>query len=221
MFEAVAVNKIENALISHVSHPRFSRALAPRLSVLILLLAVALMTTSCGTVAQAAGAQNGTQNNLQVSGNLPAGTVNQSYNAVLAVSGGSSPYQFSVKTGVLPPGISLNAATGAFSGTPTTAGNFSFEVIVTDSPLHDQGNRTFVIDVGEVGSGGNVKVSVSPTSATLFSKQKQQFTATVSATPNTASDMVGNSRLDQCQRPLHRTDSNLANQRGRHRYQQC
>jgi len=186
MFEAVAVNKIENALISHVSHPRFSRALAPRLSVLILLLAVALMTTSCGTVAQAAGAQNGTQNNLQVSGNLPAGTVNQSYNAVLAVSGGSSPYQFSVKTGVLPPGISLNAATGAFSGTPTTAGNFSFEVIVTDSPLHDQGNRTFVIDVGDVGSGGNVKVSVSPTNATLFSSQRQQFTATVSGTSNTA-----------------------------------
>ena len=31
---------------------------------------------------------------------LPAGTVNESYNAVLAVSGGSSPYHFSVKTGV-------------------------------------------------------------------------------------------------------------------------
>ena len=179
MFEAVAITKIENTLLSH---SRFSRALAPRLGVLILLLAIALMTTSCGTVAQAAGAQN----DLQVSGNLPAGTVNQSYNAVLAVSGGSSPYQFSVKTGVLPPGISLNAATGAFSGKPTTAGNFSFEVIVTDSPQHDRGNQTFVIDVGDVGSGGNVKVSVSPTNATLFSSQKQQFTATVSGTSNTA-----------------------------------
>jgi hypothetical protein len=84
----------EAALLNgHSYHSRFSRALAPRLSVLILLLAVALMTTSCGTVAQAAGTRNsGTPNNLYLNGIFPAGTVNQSYNAVLVVVGGSSPY---------------------------------------------------------------------------------------------------------------------------------
>jgi|CZKY01.1.fsa_nt_gi hypothetical protein len=168
----------------HSCHSRFSRALAPRLSVLILLLAVALMTTSCGTVAQAAGTQNsGTPNNLYLNGIFPAGTVNQPYNAVLVVVGGSSPYYFSVKTGALPPGISLNPATGGFSGKPTTAGNYLFEVIVTDSPRLDQGNHTFVINVGN--GGGKVKVSVSPASATSSSNQKQQFTATVSGTSNT------------------------------------
>jgi hypothetical protein len=179
MFEAVAIIKIGNPFLNH---SRFSRALSHRLSVLIALLAVALMSTSCGTVAQARGAQN----NLHLSGNLPAGTVHQSYNAVLAVSGGRSPYHFSVKTDALPPGISLNPATGAFSGTPTTAGNFSFEVIVTDSPLLDQGSQTFAVVVGNGGGDGNVKISVSPVSATLFSNQRQQFTATVSGTPNTA-----------------------------------
>ena len=181
MFETVATFKQESALLK--CHTRFSPALAQRASVVILLLAVALTTTSCGTL-QAAGAQNNaTPNNLLLHGNFPAGTVSDSYNAVLAVGGGSSPYHFSVKTGALPPGISLNPATGTFSGKPTTAGNFSFEVIVTDSPRLDQGNKTFVIDVSSGGS--NVKVSVSPASASLVSNQKQQFTATVSGTSNT------------------------------------
>src|ERR1700675_2313908 len=181
MFETVATFKPESALLK--CHTRFSPALAQRVSVVILLLAVALTTTSCGTL-QAAGAQNNaTPNNLLLHGNFPAGTVSDSYNAVLAVGGGSSPYHFSVKTGALPPGISLNPATGTFSGKPTTAGNFSFEVIVTDSPRLDQGNKTFVIDVSSGGS--NVKVSVSPASASLVSNQKQQFTATVSGTSNT------------------------------------
>ncbi len=146
----------------------------------MLLLVVALITTSCGTVAQAAGGQS----SLNLYGNFPAGTVNQSYNSVLAVVGGSSPYHFSVKTGALPPGIGLNPATGTLSGTPTTAGNFSFEVIVTDSPRLDQGSQSFAVVVGS-GGGGNVKVSVSPASVTLFSNQKQQFTAAVSGTSNT------------------------------------
>jgi len=173
-------------LTGHSCHSRFSRALAQRLNVLILLLAVALMTTSCGTVAQAAGTPtDGAPKNIYLLGVFPAGTVNQSYNAVLVVAGGSSPYYFSVKTGALPPGISLNPATGGFSGKPTTAGNYSFEVIVTDSPNHDEGSQTFVINVGSGGGGGNIKVSVSPASATLSSNQKQQCTATVSGTSNT------------------------------------
>ena len=177
MFEAEVT--FLNGHCRHYRHSRFSRTLAQRLSVLVLLLAVAIITTSCGTAAQAAGAQN-----LNLSGNLPGATVNESYNAVLAVGGGNSPYHFSVTTGALPVGISLNSATGTFSGKPAAAGNFSFEVIVTDSTNLNQGNKTFVIDVGD-STGGNIKVSVSPASATLFSKQKQQFTATVSGTSNT------------------------------------
>src|SRR3984893_2282219 len=182
MFETVVTFKSKSALLE--CHSKFSPALAQRVSLVILLLAVALTTTSCGTLAQAAGVQNrATPNNLLIHGTFPAGTVSESYNAVLAVGGGKFPYHFSVKTGALPPGISLNPATGSFSGKPTSAGTFSFEVIVTDSPNLDQGNKTFVIDVSS--SISNVKVSVSPASATLVSNQKQQFTATVSGTSNT------------------------------------
>ncbi|MGA7573934.1 MAG: putative Ig domain-containing protein [Terriglobales bacterium] len=182
MLEAVAT-RAKNRVSQN---SRFSGALAQHLTVFLLLLIVALVTTSCGTVAQAAGTQNnGTPNNLNLYGNLPAGAVNQSYNAVLGVVGGSSPYYFSVKTGALPPGISLNPSTGGFAGKPATAGTYSFEVIVTDAPRIDEGSQTFVIDVAN-GTGGDVKVSVSPASATLLSKQQQQFTATVSGSSNTA-----------------------------------
>ncbi len=88
------------------------------------------MTISCGTIAQAAGRQD----RLGLYGSLPAGAVNQSYNAVLTVTGGSSPYSFSLKYGTLPPGIAFNTTTGAFYGKPTTRGVFAFEVIVSDVP---------------------------------------------------------------------------------------
>jgi Putative Ig domain len=163
-------------------HSTFSRTLAQRLSVLILLLAAALLATSCGLLTQPAGAR--ATNNLNLQGTIPAGTVNQSYNAVLTVGGGSFPYNFSVNTGVLPPGISLNPTTGTISGMPTTAGTYSFEVMVTDSSLLDKGSQTFHVGIGR-GPGKNVQVGLSPASATLLSNQKHQFTATVSGTSNT------------------------------------
>src|SRR5580698_3195944 len=183
MFETAAPFETDNALLAR--HSGYSPALAQRLSAVILLLALALLTTSCGLMANSSGSQP--QDDLKLSGNLAAGTISQPYNAVLAVSGGGSPYYFSVKTGSLPPGISLNPATGTLSGTPTTAGKFSFEVIATDSPRPDQGSQTFAIAISGAGGGGggSVTVSVSPTIATLVSNQTQQFTATVSGTSNT------------------------------------
>ena len=161
-------------------HSKSFPALAQCLSVFILLV-VALMTASCGALAHS----NVTDapSNLNLAGSFPSVMVDESYNAVLAVSGGSSPYQFSVKAGTLPPGINLNPATGTISGKPSTAGTFSFEVIVTDSPRLDEGNRAFAIVVGS--GGGTIRVNVSPASTALSSNQKEQFTATVSGTSKT------------------------------------
>jgi hypothetical protein len=186
MFKAATILKSENVLPKYYSG--FSFALAQRLSLLVLMLAIALATTSCGSVAQAASSTNNeSPRTLNLAGSLPGGAVNEPYNAVLAVGGGSSPYHFSVKTGALPPGVILNPSTGTFSGKPLTPGNYSFEVIVTDSPNLGEGSRSFVIYVGGgVSSGGSVNVSVSPASVTLPSAGKQQFTATVSGTSNTA-----------------------------------
>ena len=63
----------------------------------------------------------------------PAGEVGASYSDQLVVTGGTSPFTWTVSAGSLPPGVTLSSAGGLLSGTPTAAGTFSFTVKVTDS----------------------------------------------------------------------------------------
>jgi hypothetical protein len=64
---------------------------------------------------------------------FPPGTVGMSYQAAFTAAGGHSPYTWSISSGTLPPGLSLNAQSGALSGTPAQAGNFPFTAQVTDT----------------------------------------------------------------------------------------
>jgi len=64
---------------------------------------------------------------------LPAGTINTAYSQTIKAGGGAAPYTYAVTSGALPAGLTLNAATGVISGTPTTDSTNSFKVTVTDS----------------------------------------------------------------------------------------
>lgn len=71
---------------------------------------------------------------------LPGGTVGGRYTSSLAAVGGTAPYQWSVTpgNGSLPAGLSLNPATGAITGTPTSAGTSTFVVQVSDAATPSQ-----------------------------------------------------------------------------------
>src|SRR5207247_10213424 len=64
---------------------------------------------------------------------LPNGTVNASYSVALAATGGVTPYTWSIIGGSLPAGLVLNSSTGVISGTPTSAGSYTFTGQVADS----------------------------------------------------------------------------------------
>lgn len=75
---------------------------------------------------------------VQTTGALPDGTVGALYSQMLTAAGGLPPYHWAVSSGALPGGLSLNAASGQISGTPTVAGTFTFGVTVHDSAAPPQ-----------------------------------------------------------------------------------
>jgi len=61
----------------------------------------------------------------------PAGQVGTAYSNQLTVTGGTSPFTWSVSAGALPAGLTLSSS-GLLSGTPTTVGSSTFTVQVVD-----------------------------------------------------------------------------------------
>jgi len=64
---------------------------------------------------------------------LPAAQVGVSYSATLVAAPLTCPCTWAVVSGSLPSGLTLAAATGTISGTPTIAGIYTFFVTVTDT----------------------------------------------------------------------------------------
>ncbi len=64
---------------------------------------------------------------------LPQGVVNVGYAQTLMAQSGVPPYIWSIASGSLPIGLTLNSNSGVISGTPTAAGSSNFVVEVMDS----------------------------------------------------------------------------------------
>ncbi len=94
------------------------------------------LTISCPTITLSPGA-------------LPGATAGTAYGQTLTASsalvGGS--YSYSVFSGALPAGVTLNPATGEISGTPTAVGTFSFTVRATHDPTGCTGDQAYTLVV--------------------------------------------------------------------------
>ena len=81
---------------------------------------------------------------------LPDGEVGVAYSETLAATGGDGTYSWGVSAGALPAGLTLEAATGALSGTPGVEGTFDFTVQVTSAGLGAEQALTLLIAPGSV-----------------------------------------------------------------------
>ena len=114
---------------------------------------------------------------------LPNGQVGTPYNQTLAAQPAGGNYTFSVTSGALPPGLSLNTSSGVISGAPSQMGNFSFRVTATGLSTCG-GARDYQISVptctaisinpaslpgGMVGAAYNQMVSGSPVGSYNYS----------------------------------------------------
>ena len=80
---------------------------------------------------------------------LPNATAGASYLATL-VATGAGPITWSISSGALPAGLTLNGATGAISGTPTVAGAFSVTIAADNADGTDL--QTLALTVAAAGS---------------------------------------------------------------------
>jgi hypothetical protein len=114
---------------------------------------------------------------------LPAGNLNSPYSASLAVSGGTSPYSWSlINNTTLPPGLLLNTSTGAISGSPTATGTTNFTVQVTD---HNSKTATQALSITVNAFAAPARVQAASVEGSSVASVSVAFPAS-----NTAGDLI-------------------------------
>ena len=120
----------------------------------------------------AAGTSSPSPLTITTSSPLPDGAVGIGYSQQVSASGGGGgPYSWSITSGSLPPGLSLDTSSGTISGTPSSADTYYFTVQASDSTGTTTADFQITIGTlavttsslpdGEVGIGYSQTLSVS------------------------------------------------------------
>lgn len=160
----------------------------PAIWLVVFLFAVVGVEAGCSSLnagsTNSAGSSSGSQP-MTVAARLPMGAVGSAYNGIIFVSGGTPPYSVAIRTGALPPGLSLNSTSGKITGLPKTSGSYGFTTSIADSS-HTARLERFAISVGQGAPiAAAVAVSISPASLSLGSGSSYQFAAQVVNASNT------------------------------------
>jgi hypothetical protein len=109
---------------------------------------------------------------------LPGGSVGQSYSATLAAKNGTAPYTWSVSSGTLPAGLSLNSSTGVISGSPATSTSSSGTAITVEVTDAAGAHATITLMLVIASNSGALTVTTtSLPSATVGTSYSQSLTA--------------------------------------------
>ena len=114
-----------------------SRLSLPAVVATTVLLAVIVAVTGCGSTPGATSQTTPPQALAISTASLPGGETGTAYSATLTATGGTTPYTWSVASGALPAGLTLNPSTGTIGGTPTTSANalpLTFQVTDSSNP---------------------------------------------------------------------------------------
>ena len=111
--------------------------------------------------------------------------VGVAYSSVFTATGGISPYTFSIISGSLPPGLSLNSSTGAVTGTPTTTGTFSFTAQVVDSQENTATANCSIVVTSAGSTPTTTSLTLTPPSIPVGSAGPIAMTATVTPVSGT------------------------------------
>src|SRR5271170_2728901 len=119
-------------------------------------------------------------NTIQItSSTVPSGKAGVAYSGTLTATGGTSPYTWTVSSGTLPTGLTLNSASGLIAGTPTQSGSFTFSVQVKDSSSPGQtATQSLTITI----AAGSLSIS---TTSLENGQQGATYSATLKATGGT------------------------------------
>ena len=147
----------------------------------VLLVAGTMATTGCSSLNAGSTSTSKPTQPIAIAAHLPPAAVGSAYNAVLSVSGGSAPYNFTIRAGTLPPGLSINGNTGSISGRPVRTGSYAFLVSVLDKDRAASGVQKFLLAVS---AHPAVQIAVSPSSLSMAAGTTHQFAAQISNSTN-------------------------------------
>jgi Putative Ig domain len=80
-------------------------------------------------------------------GSAPPATLGTPYSVAMSAQGGTGTHTWSIASGQLPPGLTLNATSGTITGSPTAAGVYEFRLRVSDGSLRV--SKQFTVPVRE------------------------------------------------------------------------